>query len=40
MFVGLNGIGKLILFKMFICDILVLSGEFYFGVGVKIGYYD
>ncbi|HFF2641996.1 TPA: ribosomal protection-like ABC-F family protein [Listeria monocytogenes] len=38
--VGPNGIGKSTLLKTLIRDIPVLSGEFHFGAGVKIGYYD
>ncbi|EAC7758963.1 multidrug ABC transporter ATP-binding protein [Listeria monocytogenes] len=38
--VGPNGIGKSTLLKTLIRDIPALSGEFHFGVGVKIGYYD
>ncbi|EAC4515622.1 TPA_asm: multidrug ABC transporter ATP-binding protein [Listeria monocytogenes] len=38
--VGPNGIGKSTLLKTLIRDILALSGEFHFGAGVKIGYYD
>ncbi|EAC3768417.1 ABC transporter ATP-binding protein [Listeria monocytogenes] len=35
-----NGIGKSTLLKTLIRDIPALSGEFHFGAGVKIGYYD
>ncbi|EAF6618451.1 ABC transporter ATP-binding protein [Listeria monocytogenes] len=38
--VGPNGIGKSTLLKTLIRDIPALSGEFHFGAGVKIGYYD
>ncbi|EAC5439222.1 ATP-binding cassette domain-containing protein [Listeria monocytogenes] len=38
--VGPNGIGKSTLLKTLIRDIPSLSGEFHFGAGVKIGYYD
>ncbi|EAD0097686.1 ABC-F family ATP-binding cassette domain-containing protein [Listeria monocytogenes] len=38
--VGPNGIGKSTLLKTLIRDISALSGEFHFGAGVKIGYYD
>ncbi|EEP3891656.1 ABC-F family ATP-binding cassette domain-containing protein [Listeria monocytogenes] len=38
--VGPNGIGKSTLLKTLIHDIPALSGEFHFGAGVKIGYYD
>ncbi|EAC3131166.1 ABC transporter ATP-binding protein [Listeria monocytogenes] len=38
--VGPNGIGKSTLLKTLIRDIPALSGEFHFGTGVKIGYYD
>ncbi|HAO6522189.1 TPA: ATP-binding cassette domain-containing protein [Listeria monocytogenes] len=38
--VGPNGIGKSTLLKTLIRDITALSGEFHFGAGVKIGYYD
>ncbi|EAD4257844.1 ABC transporter ATP-binding protein [Listeria monocytogenes] len=38
--VGPNGIGKSTLLKTLIRDIPALSGEFRFGAGVKIGYYD
>ncbi|MCD2225825.1 ABC-F family ATP-binding cassette domain-containing protein [Listeria cossartiae] len=38
--VGPNGIGKSTLLKTLIRDIPTLSGEFHFGAGVKIGYYD
>ncbi|EAF4796671.1 ABC transporter ATP-binding protein [Listeria monocytogenes] len=37
---GPNGIGKSTLLKTLIRDIPALSGEFHFGAGVKIGYYD
>lgn len=38
--VGPNGIGKSTLLKTLIRDIPALSGEFHFGAGVKIGYYN
>ncbi|EAE9062187.1 ABC transporter ATP-binding protein [Listeria monocytogenes] len=38
--VGPNGIGKSTLLKTLIRDIPALSGEYHFGAGVKIGYYD
>ncbi|MBC2102270.1 ATP-binding cassette domain-containing protein [Listeria marthii] len=38
--VGPNGIGKSTLLKTLIRDIPALNGEFHFGAGVKIGYYD
>ncbi|EJE1696547.1 ABC-F family ATP-binding cassette domain-containing protein [Listeria monocytogenes] len=38
--VGPNGIGKSTLLKTLNRDIPALSGEFHFGAGVKIGYYD
>ncbi|MDF09538.1 ABC transporter ATP-binding protein [Listeria monocytogenes] len=38
--VGPNGTGKSTLLKTLIRDIPALSGEFHFGAGVKIGYYD
>lgn len=38
--VGPNGIGKSTLLKTLIRDIPALSGEFHFGAGVKIAYYD
>ncbi|HBL8284198.1 TPA: ABC-F family ATP-binding cassette domain-containing protein [Listeria monocytogenes] len=38
--VGPNGIGKSTLLKTLIRDIPALSGEFHFGAGVKIGYYE
>ncbi|EFN3234792.1 ABC-F family ATP-binding cassette domain-containing protein [Listeria monocytogenes] len=38
--VGPNGIGKSTLLKTLIRDIPAISGEFHFGAGVKIGYYD
>ncbi|MBV1138485.1 ABC-F type ribosomal protection protein [Listeria monocytogenes] len=38
--VGPNGIGKSTLLKTLIRDIPALRGEFHFGAGVKIGYYD
>ncbi|WP_088839169.1 ABC-F family ATP-binding cassette domain-containing protein [Listeria sp. ILCC792] len=38
--VGPNGIGKSTLLKSLIREIPVLKGDFRFGAGVKIGYYD